>query len=143
MDLTSMTLDIEQHIDVKREAVEVFEGMIREFTDGMRYPDGRSMNMMLERWPGGRWYRDLGDNTGHLWGIVQSIKPPVLLEIYGPMFMSYPVAGHMEVKCTPIDGGTRVTLRHRALGFLQEDHKAGVATGWGEILEAMRANLEK
>ena len=23
--------------------------------------------MILEAWPGGRWYRDLGDNNGHFW----------------------------------------------------------------------------
>ena len=46
--------------------------------------------MVIEPWPGGRWYRDLGNNAGHLWGHVQVIKPPTLLELCGPMFMSFP-----------------------------------------------------
>ena len=41
--------------------------------------------MKIEPWPGGRWYRDLGNNAGHLWGHVQVIKPPTLLEICGPL----------------------------------------------------------
>ena len=39
------------------------------------------MTMVVEARPGGRWYRDLGGDNGHLWGFVQSIKRPTLLEI--------------------------------------------------------------
>ena len=59
-----------------------------------------NMNLKLEAWPGGRWFRDLGNNTGHLWGHVQVIKPPKLLEICGPMMMSYPVASHIQYRLT-------------------------------------------
>ena len=55
-------------------------------------PDGKPMPMKIEPWPGGRWYRDLGDDNGHLWGHVQAIKRPTLLEITGPLFMSYPAS---------------------------------------------------
>ncbi len=48
------------------------------------------MPMKIEPWPGGRWYRDLGDNNGHFWGHVQAIKRPTLLEITGPLLASYP-----------------------------------------------------
>ena len=41
------------------------------------------MPFKLEAWPGGRWFRDLGNNAGHLWGHVRVIKPPALLEISG------------------------------------------------------------
>ena len=76
------------------------------------------MQMILEQWPGGRWFRDRGNGIGHLWGHVQVIKPPVLLELSGPMFMSYPALNHVEIKLEQIPGGTRVTLRHRAIGFM-------------------------
>ncbi len=52
--------------------------------------EDRPLPMKLEAWPGGRWYRDLGDNNGHFWGHVQAIKRPTLLEICGPLIMSYP-----------------------------------------------------
>ena len=51
-------------------------------------PGGKPFPMKIEPWPGGRWYRDLGNNSGHLWGHVQVIKPPTLLEICGPLMMS-------------------------------------------------------
>src|SRR5205823_14217866 len=58
----------------------------------------KEMNMKLEPWPGGRWFRDTGNNTGHLWGHVQVIKPPKVLELIGPTMMSYPVAGHIQYR---------------------------------------------
>src|SRR5207245_972503 len=43
-------------------------------------PGDKPMPMTLEAWPGGRWFRDLGNNTGNFWGHVQVIKPPTLIE---------------------------------------------------------------
>lgn len=141
MDLSKMTLDLTQYVDIQRPKEEVFAGLLELFSDKMRYPDGSSMNQKLEAWPGGRWYRDLGDNTGHLWGTVQSIKPPALLEIIGPMFMSYPVQNHLELKLSDHEGGTRLTLRHRALGLLDENHVKGVGSGWGQMLQSLQETL--
>ena len=56
------------------------------------------MPMKLEAWPGGRWYRDLGDNNGHFWGHVQAIKRPTLLEITGPLFMSYAAMNNLQYR---------------------------------------------
>jgi hypothetical protein len=92
------------------------------------------MQMILEQWPGGRWFRDRGNGIGHLWGHVQVIKPPVLLELSGPMFMSYPALNHVEVRLVQIAGGTKVTLRHRAIGLLDPAHRESVGKGWGGIL---------
>jgi uncharacterized protein YndB with AHSA1/START domain len=41
----------------------------------------KDMNMKLEAWPGGRWFRDTGNNTGHLWGHVQVIKPSKVMAL--------------------------------------------------------------
>ena len=75
-----------------------------------------------------------GNNAGDLWGHVQVIKPPKLLEIVGPMFMSYAVAGHIQYRLTEEDGGTRLTLTHQAVGLITSDHiqvapKAGARPG--------------
>jgi uncharacterized protein YndB with AHSA1/START domain len=100
------------------------------------------MNLKLEPWPGGRWFRDLGDNTGHWWGTVQVIKPPKLLEICGPMFMSYPVASHLQYRLTEEDGGTRLTLLHEAIGLISAEHMEGVNKGWGESLAMTKQAAE-
>ncbi|HUO10802.1 MAG TPA: SRPBCC domain-containing protein [Phycisphaerae bacterium] len=107
-------------------------------------PLGRmaEMNLKIEPWPGGRWYRDLGNNTGHLWGHVQVIKPPKLLEIVGPMFMSYAVASHIQYRITEEGKNSRLSLTHQAIGLLSEEHIKGVNTGWEEILSAIQAAAE-
>jgi hypothetical protein len=93
--------------------------------------------MVLEQWPGGRWFRDRGNGIGHFWRHVQVIKPPVLLELSGPMFMSYPAINHVEIKLEEIAGGTRLGLRHRAIGLFDPAHREGVATGWQHQLDAI------
>ena len=80
--------------------------------------DGKPFPMKIEPWPGGRWYRDLGNNSGHFWGHVQVIKPPTLLEITGPMPMSYPAINHLQYRLKAEGKRTRLTLHHRAMGLI-------------------------
>src|SRR3974377_2325881 len=130
MTLNDLTLDITQAIDVKPDIGAAFRSVLHRLGEGSTNSKGESMQMLLEQWPGGRWFRDRGNGIGHLWGHVQAIKPPLLLELSGPMFMSYPVMNHVEVKLEEIPGGTRVALRHRALGFIDPAHREGVGNGW-------------
>src|SRR5262244_4027383 len=93
---TSTTQQAIQTLEVTREEkiaapIEVvFETLLEQLGPLNETRPGSPLPMKLEPWPGGRWYRDLGNNTGHFWGHVQVIKPPALLEISGPLFMSYP-----------------------------------------------------
>jgi hypothetical protein len=135
MQLDEMTLDIQQQIEVKAAVGDVFRSVLYRFGEGNTAPKGESLQMILEPWAGGRWFRDRGNGIGHLWGHVQVIKPPVLLELSGPMFMSYPAINHMELKLDEIAGGTRLTLRHRAIGLLDPAHKQGVNAGWKNMLD--------
>ena len=100
------------------------------------------MRMKIEPWPGGRWFRDLGDNNGHFWGVVQAIKMPTLLEISGPLFMSYPVVSNVQYRLTEADGGTLLTFRHTAFGLIPDDHRAGLSEGWNHLHEAVRKRAE-
>jgi len=70
------------------------------------------------------------------------IKPPTLLELCGPMFMSYPVASHIQYRLTEEGGGTRLSLLHRAIGLILPEHQEGVQKGWGEMLQNVRATAE-
>ncbi|HUA58416.1 MAG TPA: SRPBCC domain-containing protein [Verrucomicrobiae bacterium] len=140
MKLDEMTLDVNQNIEIKAAIGDVFRSMLHRFGEGFSNPKGESLQMILEQWPGGRWFRDRGDGIGHLWGHVQVIKPPVLLELSGPMFMSYPAINHLEVKLEEIAGGTRLGLRHRAIGFIDPAHREGVSSGWQHILNAIAEN---
>jgi hypothetical protein len=101
-------------------------------------PGGKPFPMKIEPWPGGRWYRDLGNNAGHLWGHVQVIKPPTLLEIIGPMPMSYPALNHVQYRLQAEGQGTRLTFLHRAMGLILPDHRDGMPDGWAHKLERIR-----
>ena len=142
MKFEEMTLDIAQQIELKANIGDVFKSVLHRFGEGSTDRNGESMQMILEQWPGGRWFRDRGNGIGHLWGQVQVIKPPVLLELSGPMFMSYPAQNHVEVKVEKTATGSRVTLRHRAIGMIDPEHRKGVGTGWNHMLAAMKKAAE-
>ncbi len=125
-----LSVDVIQTVDINAAIGDSYQALIRRLTDENSTPDNKPLPMVLEQWPGGRWFRDLGNGQGHLWGFVQVIKPPTLIEIHGPMFMSYPVAGHIQFRLTQISGGTELYLRHRALGQVEEEHRQGVTHGW-------------
>lgn len=141
MNLDEMLIDVEQQTDVKAAIGDVFKGLLYRFGEGNEGPNGESLQMILEPWAGGRWFRDRGNGVGHLWGHVQVIKAPTLLELSGPMFMSYPAINHVEVRLEEMEGGTRIRLRHRAIGLLEKSHKEGVTHGWKHMIDRIRADF--
>jgi uncharacterized protein YndB with AHSA1/START domain len=134
---TIKTLHVVKEVLIAAPADVVFETMLE--------PHGpmKDMNMKLEAWPGGRWFRDLGNNAGHLWGHVQVIKPPKVLEIVGPMMMSFPVASHIQYRLTEQSDGILLKLTHRAIGLIPPELQENVTKGWGEMLDHIRAAAEK
>jgi hypothetical protein len=140
-EIESLSLTVNQEIRVNA-SLEITFAALLEQLEANEAPDGAAMPMKLEPWPGGRWYRDLGSNNGHLWGHVQSIKRPTLLEIVGPLFMSAPVANNVQYRLSEADGFTIIKFRHSGFGLIPEDHKRGVSTGWGHINEQIRRRAE-
>ena len=142
MKLEDMTLDVEQSVEMNADIGDVFKKVIYRFGEGNVGPNGDSLNLILEEWAGGRWFRDRGEGIQHLWGHVQVLKPPTLIEISGPMFMSYPAVNHLEIKLEKVSAGTRVTLRHRAIGMIEQAHREGVSTGWLAMLDSVKNDFE-
>jgi hypothetical protein len=124
------TLSISREVKIAAPIEIAFEAMLEEIGPGGEMPDGKPFPMVIEPWPGGRWYRDLGDNAGHLWGHVQVIKPPTLLELCGPMFMSFPGINHIQYRLAAEGGATRLKFTHRAMGPLPDEVRENVGTGW-------------
>jgi uncharacterized protein YndB with AHSA1/START domain len=123
----------------------VFETLLEQIGPLNEKPDGEPFPLKLEAWPGGRWYRDLGNNAGHYWGHVQAIKPPTLLEICGPLFMSMPAVSNVQYRLTSEGSGTRLKFSHRAAGWLPENIRDGleVGKGWTSILSRIRDVSER
>ncbi len=139
--IEDLTLTVTQEIHVRASLEDTFAALLDE-VGPYNEANGAPMPMTLEAWPGGRWYRDLGDGNGHFWGHVQAIKRPTLLEIYGPLFMSYPVASNVQYRLSEEPGGTLIRFRHSALGLIQEDHRTGVVGGWGRIHDRVKTRAE-
>ena len=140
--LEQLIVDVCQSVRIEAAIGDVYESLIHRLTDENATPDNQPMPMVLEHWPGGRWFRDLGNGQGHLWGLVQVIKPPTLIEIHGPMFMSYAVAGHVQFRLTQTSGAVELSMRHHVLGPVEDAHREGVNEGWRYLLDRVKERSE-
>jgi hypothetical protein len=136
------TLYIEKDILIAAPLEVAFEALLEELGAANEMPGGIPMQMVIEPWPGGRWFRDLGNRSGHLWGHVQVIKPPSLLEISGPLFMSYACMNHLQYRLIAEGNETTLKLTHRAIGEITADHRNGVVEGWNYSLNRIRQIAE-
>lgn len=138
----NLTLNIVEEFHVRAPLEATFEALLEQMGPANETPEGTPLPMTIEPRPGGRWFRDLGDDNGHFWGLVQAIRRPTLLEITGPLFMSYPVVSNVQYRLQAVEGGTLVTFRHSALGFVPDDYRQGLSKGWKPLLERIRKQAE-
>lgn len=124
------SLSIRQDVAIDAPIEVTWEAVLDQLGPASEMPDGKPFPFKLEAWPGGRLYRDLGEGAGHLWGHVQVIKPPKLLEICGPLMMSYPAANHLQYRLSADGAGTRLELSHRAIGLIDDAHRDGLTQGF-------------
>jgi hypothetical protein len=140
--LENLTLNINQEIHVNASLEVTFASLLEQLGPGNTTPEGTALKMKIEPWPGGRWFRDLGDSNGHFWAVVQAIKRPTLLEFSGPLFMSYPAVSNVQYRLSEKDGGTLIKFHHTALGLIEDEHRAGVTEGWKHMNEGVRKHAE-
>jgi hypothetical protein len=140
--LENLTLNITQEIHVRAMLDATFDALLEQMGPANETPDGKSLPMKIEARPGGRWFRDLGHDNGHLWGHVQAIVRPTLLEITGPLFMSSAVVSNVQYRLKEVDGGTLITFRHSALGFVPDDVRESLSHGWTPLNERIRRQAE-
>jgi uncharacterized protein YndB with AHSA1/START domain len=140
--LENATFTLRQEIHVRAPLETTFAALLEQLGPGDETPDGKSLSLKIEPWPGGRWYRDLGDGNGHLWGHVQAIRKPTLLEFVGPMFASFPFVSNVQYRLSQVEGGTLIAFHHIALGLLTEEHKLEMPKGWGHMHDRIRSHAE-
>jgi Activator of Hsp90 ATPase homolog 1-like protein len=140
--IENLSLVVTQEIHVKASLEDTFAAILEQIGPHNETSNG-PMPMKVEPWPGGRWYRDLGDNNGHFWGHVQAIKRPTLLEISGPLFMSYGVVSNLQYRLSQENGGTLIRFHHKAFGMIQDDHRQGVSQGWSHLNARIRERAER
>ena len=138
-------ISIEQKIEIAAPIETAFEAMLEQLGPENEMPDGTPFPFKLEPWPGGRWFRDLGNNTGHLWAHVQVIKPPRLLELWGPLMMSFPAVNHLQYRLSGEGNVTHLQLTHKAIGLLAPmgpELGDGMRKGFDHWLKRIRERAE-
>ena len=141
--IEEMTLTIKEETHVRAPIAATFAALLEEMGPSNEAEAGRPMPFTLEAWPGGRWFRDLGDGNGHLWGHVQAIKRPTLLEITGPLMMSFAVSSNLQYRLKETGDGTSITLTHTALGLFPEGYREALSQGWPAMFDRIRRRVEK
>ena len=141
LSLQSTTIQIAEDIRVRASIEVTFAALLDQLGPYNETQADKPMPMKLEAWPGGRWYRDLGDNNGHYWGTVQAIKKPTLLEISGPLFMSNPVITNLQYRLKESGGLTIISFRHQSFGLVLEEYR-NAKNGWAHLHELMRQRAE-
>lgn len=131
--LDDLSLDILSETRVHATPDVVFEALLEELGPANLGMHDAPMPMVLEAHPGGRWFRDLGENNGHCWGHVQAIRRPTLLEIAGPLMMSFAVASNVQYRLKADGADTIITMRHTALGLFPEGYRENLGLGWKNI----------
>src|ERR1700735_4423421 len=140
--LEDLLLTINQDIHFQPPLVIPFAALLEQLGPGNETMDGKALSMKIEPWPGGRWYRDLGDGNGHFWAHVQAIKRPTLLEFTGPLFASFPFVSNVQYRLSEVGGGTLIAFRHTALGLVPDEHEAGMNRGWASMHDRVRRHAE-
>jgi uncharacterized protein YndB with AHSA1/START domain len=142
-EIDSLSLTVNQEIRVNASLEVTFQALLEQLGSENEMSNGTPMPMKLEAWPGGRWFRDLGDGNGHYWGTVQAIKRPTLLEFSGPLFMSQPVVNNVQYRLSEENGVTVIKFCHLGFGLIQDEHRKGVTGGWGHMNEQVRKRAER
>jgi uncharacterized protein YndB with AHSA1/START domain len=138
----SETFTISEEIVVRASIEQTFESLMAQMGRLNETPEGTPLPMVLEPRPGGRWYRELGGDNGHLWGFVQSIKRPSLLEIWGPLFMSTAATSNLQYRLSETPEGTLIKFTHTLAGPFPEDHRSRLASGWTALHARVRDAAE-
>jgi len=136
------TFTITEEINVAASLEQTFDSLIAQMGRYNETPDGAPLPMVVETHPGGRWYRHLGGDNGHLWGFVQSIKRPTLLEIWGPLFMSTAATSNLLYRLSETPEGTLITFTHTVVGPFPDDNRPRLAAGWAALHARVRKAAE-
>ena len=138
----SQTFTVTEEIAVRASLDQTFQSLIANMGRLNQTPEGSPLPMVLEPRPGGRWYRDLAGDDGHLWGFVQSIKRPTLLEIWGPLFMSTAATSNLLYRLSETPEGTLIKFTHTLVGPFPEDHRPRLVSGWTALHARVRKDAE-
>ncbi len=139
--LDDLTLNVTQETRVHAPIEDTFAALLEELGPHNVGMADAPMPMVLEARPGGRWFRDLGNDNGHCWGTVQAIRSPNLLEISGPLMMSFAVSSNVQFRLLVEGDDTIITMRHTALGLFPEGFRENLTLGWAAMTRRVQTRF--
>jgi uncharacterized protein YndB with AHSA1/START domain len=135
-------LVVRKSVTVRRSVEEAF----RVFSEGVAtwWPlqthsvgERSAKTCVLEGRVGGRFFERQEDGTEAVWGTVTVWEPPQRLAFTWHPGRDESTAQEIEIRFTPVDGGTRVELEHRGwekLGERAEEARNEYESGWDFVL---------
>ena len=61
----NLTLNVTEEIRIRASLDAAFDALLEQMGPANETPDGVPLPMTIEARPGGRWFRDLGNDNGH------------------------------------------------------------------------------
>jgi DNA-binding transcriptional ArsR family regulator/uncharacterized protein YndB with AHSA1/START domain len=141
-----VTLNIEQTLDFKAPPAELFRALtldIGEWWETANTPaDVR--DVVFDPTPGGLIKQVTRDGGGSVLFTVQSIQRDRLLVLNGTLGIDNVIIGTVRLELEAVrGGGTRLLLKHWAIGELGPIAQEGFARGWKDLLDdKLRAYVE-
>ncbi len=132
-------MTIEQQITINAPREKVFEALTEDIVKWWAYKE--SAEMYLEAWPGGRFYEGSSDGDGFLWGTVLEVRRPSVLRV-SELLGSLPSvrAGAHKYELEDDNGSTILKFSCQMLGEIDDDARACLESGWGELLSVHLKN---
>lgn len=141
-----VTFDIEQRIDLKAPPANVFRALTLDIGEwwGLPHLHEDARDVVLDPVPGGLVRQVTRDGGGNVMFTVQAVRRDRLLVLNGTMGMARTVQMIVRFELEPIKGdGTRLLLRHWAIGELTAETADEFTKGWKDLLDKrLRAYVE-
>jgi DNA-binding transcriptional ArsR family regulator/uncharacterized protein YndB with AHSA1/START domain len=141
-----VTFTIEQEIDVKAASADVFRALTLDIGEWWGQPHLRddARDVTLDPVPGGLVKQVTRDGGGNVMFIVQAVRRDHLLVLHGTMGISNMVHMTVRFELEPAKGGgTRLLLKHWAIGDIAAAIRDDFVRGWQDLLGTrLRAYVE-
>ena len=133
------SLMIRQSVDIAADPDTVFKALTEDIGQWWGAPylitGDEARDVVLDARPGGL-LQELTEDGGHVWCMVEQVRPGRCLVLGGRMGMRDAVAGNIRFELVATDSGTQVQLEHRAVGDISAETERDFSSGWEDLLGA-------
>lgn len=128
---------IHQQVEIAAPRQVVFHALTQRIGDWWGPPylaNPETTDLTLDLRPGGALREIWPDGGGAVWGTIEILDAPRLIQFNSRAFMPGAVAGLVTFELAESGGVTRVTVDHRVIGMFEADRPAIHEGGWGDLL---------